>query len=69
MSFQHNELTHHEGVARAVEYGGEIAVEDGFGAIWWPNDDAAAEIAAAANPSKCAVRICDAEPTRGTWHC
>ena len=43
------------------------SVVDPDGGQWWPSDEAAAEIAAAGNPSARARRICDTEPMRGSW--
>lgn len=44
-----------------------VTVRDLEGGIWWPNDEASAEIMAAADPEKTAMRICDNEPMRGEW--
>lgn len=43
-------------------------VADPDGGRWWPGDEAAAEIAASADPAATAARICAETPMRGTWH-
>jgi hypothetical protein len=42
-------------------------VTDTEGGVWWPNDEASAQINAADNPEAEAVRIANTEPMRGTW--
>ena len=37
------------------------------GGIWWPDAATSAEIAEAADPAARAVKICDADPSRGRW--
>ena len=44
-----------------------IGVEDTDGGVWWPNDEANAEIMASADPQATALTMCEAEPTRGEW--
>lgn len=44
-----------------------VAVEDANGGVWWPNDDAQAEIQAAGDPLAAAVKMCDESPMRGNW--
>lgn len=41
---------------------------DHAGSAWHPNAEARAEISAAAEPAAEAVRICQTQPLRGTWH-
>lgn len=42
---------------------------DNGGQIWWPNDDAQAEISASDDPAEAVVEMCKADPMRGEWHC
>lgn len=42
-------------------------VADSEGGRWWPNEAAAAEIAASADPAAAAVRMCDEQTDRGEW--
>jgi len=42
-------------------------VIDSAGGIWWPSEEAAAEIEESSDPAALAVSICDARPMRGTW--
>lgn len=44
-------------------------VIDPAGGRWWPSEEAAEAITAAADPAAEAVRIASQEPMRGTWHC
>jgi len=44
-----------------------ICVEDVAGGVWWPNEEAASEIEASADPSAAALRICREQPMRGRW--
>jgi hypothetical protein len=44
------------------------SVVDSEGGRWWPDAAARAEIEASDTPATTAVRICDSEPMRGTWH-
>lgn len=44
-----------------------ICVEDDEGGVWWPDEAAAEQIAAADDPEAEAVRICETEPNRGVW--
>lgn len=51
----------------AQHYDGQIVVQDTDGGIWWPNEEAAAEIAAADDPEEVAIEMCESVPMRGTW--
>ena len=42
-------------------------VIDFRGGVWWPNDDASAEIEASDDPAAAAVRICEEADERGEW--
>jgi hypothetical protein len=42
-------------------------VEDDSGAVWRPDADAAAEIAASDSPESVMLRICESAPWRGEW--
>jgi hypothetical protein len=42
-------------------------VRDPAGGVWWPDEDAAAEIESADDPAATAVRIATETPMRGTW--
>jgi hypothetical protein len=53
---------------RAIAIYDTYAVEDGEGGVWHPNEDAEAEIAASADPKKCAIDLVVADPMRGEWH-
>ena len=44
-----------------------IVVRDTEGGIWWPNEDALAEINASDDPEVSAIEICENEPMRGVW--
>ena len=46
---------------------GTIVVRDTEGGIWWPNEEAQAEINAADNSDEAAIEICENEPMRGVW--
>lgn len=45
-----------------------ICVRDSHGGVWYPDEDAEAEIRAAADPEARAVEVARTEPMRGTWH-
>lgn len=51
--------------AEQLTYGWTVL--DPEGGRWWPSEEAAAEIEAAADPAAEAVRIATQEPMRGTW--
>ena len=53
---------------KAIESVDGYSVQDPAGGRWWPRDEAAAEIAASADPAAAAVRICTTQPMRGAWH-
>lgn len=53
-------------VAKRNAYGWHVA-DDGS-AIWWPGEEAEAEIDAADDPAAKAVEICSTSPMRGEWH-
>ena len=38
------------------------------GQVWWPNEDAQAEIAAAEDPEEAVLAMCTNSPMRGEWH-
>lgn len=40
---------------------------DPAGGVWWPGAEASAEIQQSIEPRATAVRICQAQPMRGTW--
>lgn len=42
-------------------------VRDPDGGVWWPSEEAAAEIAASDDPGATAIRMCTTEPMRGEW--
>jgi hypothetical protein len=42
-------------------------VIDPQGGCWWPDEDAAAEIDASADPAATAIRIAMEAPMRGEW--
>ena len=42
-------------------------VIDFRGGVWWPNDDATAEIEASSDPAAEVVRICREAPYLGEW--
>jgi hypothetical protein len=44
-----------------------IVVRDSEGGVWWPSDDAIAEIEAADDPHAKALEICENQPMRGEW--
>ncbi len=44
-----------------------LVVVDTEGGVWWPSEDAAAEIEAAEDPAQAAVEMCQAAPMRGVW--
>jgi hypothetical protein len=46
----------------------EWTVLDEAGGRWHPSDEAREEINAADDPEATALRICVAQPMRGTWH-
>ena len=46
---------------------GRLVVVDTEGGIWWPLEEAAAEIAAAEDAAQAAVEMCQAAPMRGVW--
>ena len=51
---------------RATQRNGEWVVIDD-GAVWWPEDDAQAIIAASDDPEQTAVDMCRDEPMMGEW--
>lgn len=44
-------------------------VTDTSGQRWWPDTEAADEIAASDDPAATTLRICTTEPDRGEWLC
>ena len=44
-----------------------LVVVDAEGGVWWPSEEAAAEIEAAEAPAQAAVEMCQAAPMRGVW--
>jgi len=44
------------------------SVVDWRGGRWWPDDEAAAEIAGTDSPAALAVAMCIETPARGAWH-
>jgi len=44
-----------------------IIVTDTDGGVWWPSDEAEAEIMASDDPESKAIEIAETEPMRGTW--
>jgi hypothetical protein len=44
------------------------SVDDQVGGVWWPSDEARAEIEASDDPAAKAVEICETEPERGEWY-
>ena len=44
-----------------------IYVTDSEGGVWWPSEEAAAEILAAEDPEATAIRIVTTDPMRGEW--
>jgi hypothetical protein len=57
-----------ETLLEAQENDGDFCVIDPDGGVWWPSDDAAAEINASSDPKATAIRIATENPMRGTWH-
>tara|TARA_R110000751_G_scaffold41061_1_gene96703 strand:- start:138 stop:461 length:324 start_codon:yes stop_codon:yes gene_type:complete len=55
------------GTFTAEELHGSWSVRDSRGGVWWPNDDASAEIEADRDPATEAVRICREESFMGAW--
>ena len=53
----------------AYEYSQGWSVEDSDGGIWWPSDEAKAEIEQSDDPESAAEIMCRTEPTRGEWSC
>lgn len=52
-----------------AEIGGyAVRVRDSHGGVWYPDEDAEAEIRAALDPKARAVEIARTTPMRGTWH-
>ena len=47
---------------------GWCVTDDHGGGTWWPKPEAAIEIKTSINPAGTAVRICETQPKRGTWH-
>lgn len=45
-----------------------FCVRDPAGGVWWPYDEAQAEIERSEDPGATAVRICKEQPMRGRWH-
>lgn len=52
----------------AENINGTWTVRDEDGGRWWPNEEAANQIATANDPSVEALQICTDEPMRGKWH-
>lgn len=50
------------------DHEGFWTVEDARGGTWRPDWPTLDEIEDADEPAEAAVRICEDEPTRGTWH-
>lgn len=48
--------------------GDTVRVRDSHGGIWYPDEEAEAEIRAASDPEAQAVEIARTTPMRGTWH-
>lgn len=46
---------------------GRIVVVDPEGGVWWPLEEAAAEIEAAEDAAQAALEMCQAAPMRGVW--
>ena len=44
-----------------------LVVVDTDGGVWWPLEEAAAEIEAAEDPAQAAVEMSQAAPMRGVW--
>ena len=44
-----------------------ITVIDSEGGVWWPNEEAQAEIDASENPKAAAIQMAEEQPMRGTW--
>ena len=44
-----------------------IVVRDSEGGVWWPSDEARAEIEASPDPEATALMIAEDHPTRGAW--
>ena len=44
-----------------------LVVVDTEGGVWWPREEAAAEIAAAEDAAQAAIEMCQAAPMRGVW--
>ena len=53
----------------AILDGDQIGVVDPNGGIWWPSDEAQAEIGATADPEGEAILMCESSPMRGEWSC
>jgi regulator of RNase E activity RraA len=47
----------------------DYVVRDAEGGIWWPEDEAQAEIKASADPENTALLIVTETPMRGAWRC
>lgn len=45
-----------------------VRVRDPRGGVWYPDEEAEAEIRAASDPEARAIEIASTEPMRGTWH-
>ena len=52
---------------KAVKRGDDYRVIDTAGGVWFPDEDAQAEIRKHPNPPAKAVKICRDTPTRGVW--
>jgi len=46
---------------------GRLVVVDTEGGVWWPLEEAAAEIEAAEDHAQAAVEMSQAAPMRGVW--
>lgn len=46
---------------------GQWTVQDPDGGIWWPSDDAQAEIQASDDPARAAAIMCSEAASRGEW--
>ncbi len=57
-----------EGTAYAEQMADGWRVVDPDDGVWWPSDEAEAEIQASDDPAATAVRIATQDPMRGEWH-
>lgn len=56
-----------EQAPRGIRIGGQVAVRDPSGEVWWPDDSAEDEIIASDDQLETAERICRTQPQRGRW--